>query len=87
MSDEKRHDEPGWFERRDNQNKLFYALLAVAGALLAAELVFGLHPHFDVERVPWFYALFGFLAFVVIVFAGRLLRTLIMRDEDYYDRR
>jgi hypothetical protein len=87
MSDEKHDGEPGWFERRENQNRLFYGLLVVAAALMAAELVFGLHPHFDIERIPWFYALFGFLAFVVIVFAGLLLRTVIMRDEDYYDRR
>ena len=30
--------------------------------------------------------LFGFIAFIFIVFAGKALRKLVMRDEDYYDR-
>jgi prolipoprotein diacylglyceryltransferase len=87
MSDHKHDSEPGWFERRENQNKLFYGLLTVAGILTASEFLYEHHPHFDIENIPEFFELFGFVAFVAIVFAGRLLRTVIMRDEDYYDRR
>jgi prolipoprotein diacylglyceryltransferase len=85
MSD--RGDEaPGWFFRRENVNKLWYALLLVCGLLTISEFLYEHHPHFDIERIPEFFEIFGFLAFMLIVFAGRLLRTIIMRDEDYYER-
>ena len=77
---------PGWFERKENQNKLWYGLLVVGGALTISEFLYEHHPHFEIEKVPEFFEIFGFLAFVMIVFAGRALRTIIMRDEDYYER-
>ncbi len=82
------HDKeaPGWFDRRENQQKLWYALLIVCGALTISEFLYEHHPHFEIEKIPEFFEIFGFLAFVFIVFAGKLLRTFIMRDEDYYER-
>ena len=45
-----------------------------------------LHPaEFAVEEVFGFEAMFGFAAFVAVVFLGTGLRLIIMRDEDYYD--
>lgn len=79
-------EKPGWFERRENQDKLWYALLAVAGVLTVSEFLYEHHPHFEIEKIPEFFEIFGFLAFVFIVFAGKALRTLIMRPEDYYER-
>jgi hypothetical protein len=84
MSDD--DQEPGWFERKENQNKLWYVLLAVAGILAVADFLYEHHPHFEIDKTPGFFALFGFFAFVFIVFAGTALRKLIMRPEDYYDR-
>lgn len=78
--------EPGWFERKANQDKLWYALLAVAGLLIVADFLYQHHAYFEIEKIPAFYALFGFAAFIVIVFVGKALRTIIMRPEDYYDR-
>ncbi len=85
MSDSKGHP-PGWFDRPENVNKLWYGMLAIAGALTVSEFLYEHHPHFDIENIPEFFEVFGFLAFVFIVFAGTLLRKVIMRDEDYYDR-
>lgn len=85
MSDNNAHS-PGWFDKPENVEKLWYALLIVAGALAVSEFLYEHHPHFEIEKIPEFYGIFGFLAFVFIVFAGRLLRTVIMRDEDYYER-
>lgn len=45
-----------------------------------------LHPaEFVIEEVFGFEAMFGFAAFVGVVFLGTGLRLIIMRDEDYYD--
>ncbi len=78
--------EPGWFDRKENQTKLWYGLLAVCGILTVSEFLYEHHPHFEIEKIPAFFEIFGFLAFVFIVFAGTALRKLIMRPEDYYDR-
>ena len=64
----------------------WYALLAVAGVLTVSEFLYEHHPHFEIEEIPEFFEIFGFLAFAFIVFAGIGLRKLIMRPEDYYDR-
>lgn len=82
----KSDDKPGWFERPENQNKLWYGLLIIAGALTISEFLYEHHPHFEIEKIPEFFEIFGFIAFVFIVFAGKALRTIIMRDEDYYER-
>lgn len=76
----------GWFDRPETVKWIWYGLVAVAGLLTASEFLYEHHPHFGIDGVPEFYEVFGFVAFVAIVFAGRLLRTVIMRDEDYYDR-
>jgi hypothetical protein len=46
------------------------------------------HRHIStpIERVPAFYALYGFAALVGVVMAAKGLRLLIKRDEEYYDR-
>jgi len=37
------------------------------------------------EALPGFYALFGFVACVVLVLIAKEMRKVLMRDEDYYD--
>lgn len=72
-------DDPG------NVNKVFWGLCAVCGLLLAAELLVHRHPHFEWEGWHFFYAGFGFAAFWCIVIAGKHLRKILWRPEDYYD--
>lgn len=74
-----------WVER--NGHLIFRTLIGVCAALLLAQLFYAPHAYFEVDGLPGFYAVFGFIAFVFIVYAGKGLRRLIMRDEDYYDRR
>ena len=88
--------ENSWFER--NVNLIILGLFVACAATLIAQAMcefhlFGLHPlfseehpaHFKLESVFGFQALFGFTAFVVVVFLGRFLRIFVKRNEDYYD--
>ena len=61
-------------------------VLACVGVVAAEFFHPNDHPHFEAEKWPAFQAVFGFVAFVVIVFLGRLLRPLVSRDESYYQR-
>ena len=76
-----------WFDDRANINRLYGALWAVCIVLVLAGFVF-VDPeeaHYSWERWSGV-ALFGFLAYVFIVYAGKFWRLIVKRDEDYYDR-
>lgn len=45
-----------------------------------------MHGEFDVEHFYGFYAVFGFVAYVFLIFAAKILRKIIMRKENYYDQ-
>ncbi|MFP3911424.1 MAG: hypothetical protein ACLFUT_05050 [Desulfobacteraceae bacterium] len=63
--------------------RTFYISLLV---LLAVDFFVHKHPHFAWETWPEFYAVFGFVACVVLVVAAKyVLRPLVKRREDYYD--
>ena len=61
------------------------ALLLTVAALLVLELTNGRYIEVDIEGMPFFPALFGFVSFVFIVMAGKFLRRVLMREESYYD--
>ena len=47
---------------------------------------FDKHALFEWENWPGFYAVFGFVACVLLVLVAKyVLRPLVMRDEDYYE--
>jgi hypothetical protein len=83
-------EKPGWAD-----TKLFR--VAFLGVLIIAALASAVagflpqfqkdHPHFEVEGMGAFFAVYGFLAFSFIVLAGQHLRKLVGRKEDYYEER
>ena len=64
--------------------KLLYALYASCLLLVIVDFVYHRHGHFDFEKFPLFFAIYGFLAFVFVVFVGAGLRLIVSRPEDYY---
>jgi len=60
------------------------ALLVVGDLLYHRHLSFG-EGHFPVEGWFGFYAVYGFVAYALIVLGSIPLRKLMMRSEDYYD--
>jgi hypothetical protein len=62
--------------------RLFLAVLALS---VAAELFIQTHPHFAVERLFAFNALYGFLACAALILLAKGIGLLVKRKEDYYD--
>ena len=62
--------------------KIFIAVLA---ATVAAQLFIDSHPHFAVERLFAWNALYGFLACAALILVARSLALLLKRRDDYYD--
>ena len=65
--------------------KFTYFIIIICILLLIGEFVFHRHGETKIEDYLFFPAIFGFIAFLFIVFAGILLRYIAMRKEDYYD--
>jgi drug/metabolite transporter (DMT)-like permease len=82
MNDQRRY----WLDEPRNVSRVFWGLAAVCALLVVLGLFVEHHAHFGWERWPGAYAVFGFVAFFAIVMAGKYLRLLLRRDEDYYDR-
>jgi len=75
-----------WLDEKKNVNKIIYGLCAVCAIFLVADLFpYKHHLHFGFEYWTGFYAIYGFVACVGLVLAAKVLRKIVMRDEDYYD--
>lgn len=86
-TENKTPDDPSWFEKKSNIRLMKIGLVVFCVLLLLAQLTYkNDHAHFpEYENFFGFEAIFGFVAFVVVVFLGMGLRLIIERDEDYYD--
>lgn len=63
--------------------KIFYFYLVI---ILLSEFFIHKHSYFAWEDLPFFYAVYGFVAFVILILiAKHILRPLIKRRENYYD--
>jgi len=86
------NEEPGWFDRKENVRKILGALYVGCGLFLLLDVIFWLsgfdkHPYLKWEKWPGFYAIYGFVACVLLVlFAKHVMRPLLMRSEDYYQK-
>jgi hypothetical protein len=74
-----------WLDSRRNVDKIFYALVGICGASVAADLFYDKKTHYAAENVIGAYGIYGFVACVALVLTAKELRKLLKRDEDYYD--
>jgi hypothetical protein len=86
-------EDQNWLDNPRNVNKVVYALYAICALLVGADLFLHKHIHFEYENhfynfENWFgfFGCFGFVACVGLVLAAKLLRVVVIREEDYYDQ-
>jgi len=64
--------------------KLFFFVCALF--FLGDFFIHKSHAHFEVEKSFGFFAVYGFVSFIVLVAVAKyILRPLVMRREDYYE--
>ena len=81
----KNSNEQGFFERPKNIQwmlRIFYGLCAF---FVLMDFVVHRHVETAIEKVPAFYAAYGFVACVILVLLATQMRKLVMRNENYYD--
>ena len=81
MNDQKKY----WLDDPRNVNRLYWGLVVVCVLLGVADLFVHRHVYFSWEGFPNFYGFFGFAAFWCVVIAGKNLRKIVWRPEDFYD--
>ena len=82
---------PRIFDNPRNVKRVIRSLVALSVLLIAVDLVLHRHPSFAPGTFPvegWFgfYAIYGFVACVLLVLIAKQMRKVLMRGEDYYDR-
>jgi hypothetical protein len=78
---ERRH----MFDNPRNVRRVVYALVAICVVSFGLDFAIHRHVHHPWEVLPGFYALYGFVACVLLVLIAKELRKILMRKEDYYD--
>ena len=81
-TDEKTH----FFDRPGNVRLVLRLLVAICAVLVVLDFVYHRHVMHPWEAVWAFYAVYGFVACVILVLVAKEMRKVVMRDEDYYDR-
>lgn len=78
-------DRPHWLDDPRNVRLLWRGFLLVLALVVAAELLVALHPHFTVEALFGFHAIYGLVACAVMIVGAKLLGFLLKRPDTYYE--
>jgi hypothetical protein len=79
-------EELGMFDKPRNVKRLLIIFFSLTGAMLGIDFFYHKHAIFPWEEYFGFYAVYGFVACVILVIVAKyFLRPLVMRKEDYYD--
>ncbi len=73
------------FDKPENVRRLRKGFFIALVLVLLAEAFVDMHGEFHVEHFFGFYAVYGFISYVSLIFAAKFLRKILMRREDYYD--
>ena len=75
-----------FLDKKENIQKILYVFYALCGLLFAADFIIHRHTYHNWEELPGFYAIFGFVACVLLVLVATQMRKGLMRGEDYYEK-
>jgi len=75
-----------FFDNPKNVKKLLITFYCSLVILLISEFFIHPHPAFFFEHVKGFSAVYGFFSCVLLIFLAKLLRLIVMKKENYYDK-
>ncbi|UCF84042.1 MAG: hypothetical protein JSV50_23285 [Desulfobacteraceae bacterium] len=73
------------FDKHKNVQRLLYIFYSSLLVLLIIDFFIHKHGEFPWEAAPEFYAVYGFVSCVSLIFIAKLLRKIVRRKENYYD--
>lgn len=82
---EQNDDTKGFFDKPENIRKLLKIFYGICILLVMVDFIVHRHIYHSWEKIPAFYAVYGFVGCVVLVLIAKEMRKFLMRGEDYYD--
>ena len=73
------------WDKPENVRRLLRIFYAACALLVGLDFVIHRHVEHPWEVVPAFYAIYGFVACVLLVLIAKQMRKVLMREENYYD--
>ena len=73
-----------WLDNMKNVERIVYSLYFICTALFLADFFYKKKTYLDLEDLPGFYAIYGFVMCAALVVCARGMRLFLMRDETYY---
>lgn len=73
-----------WLDDMKNVNRIVFGLYGLCALLFVADFFYKKKTYLDLEDVPGFYALYGFIMCAALVVCARGMRLFLMRSEEYY---
>ena len=85
MSNKQNDEKTYLFDNPRNVSRLLLGFYVICGGLVVADFIAHRHVVHPLEGVFSFYAIYGFVACVVLVLIAKEMRKVLIRKEDYYD--
>jgi hypothetical protein len=79
-------DNHHFFDNPKNVQMVLYVLYGCCTVLFFLDFIIHRHTVHPWERLLGFYAIYGFVGCVALVIVSTWMRSLLMRDEEYYHR-
>ncbi len=76
-----------FFEKSSRLRALVIAFMILCVGLFAIDFFVKRYIYFEIEGMYNFYSIYGFIMFSIIIFGSRLLRFLLGRSENFYDKK
>ena len=76
-----------FFEKSSRLRAVLIAFILLCVCLFAIDFFVKRYVYFEIEGVYNFYSIYGFIMFSIIIFGSRLLRFLLGRSENFYDKK
>jgi len=73
-----------WLDDMKNVDKIVIGLYITCALLFLADFFYKKKTYLDLEDLPGFYAIYGFVMCALLVICARGMRLFLMRDETYY---
>ncbi len=73
------------FDNPKNIKRVLHVLYGCCALLIALDFIIHRHVIHSWEKLSGFYAIFGFVSCVILVFVATWMRTFLKREQGYYD--
>ena len=77
----------GWLDGKNSARNIVYTLIFLCLGLFLADFFYHRHGHFELEELPGFFSIYGFVMFSIVILGAKSLRFFVKRTENYYSEK